>query len=101
LDADLLTAEIGEWLTTRATTAQAPATKRAIAVDGKSLRGSRSNDTTCGSRCPPISIPGYTRTSVSERIEQLEGFGRRSRLDPVKFQAARPPCWMSSLSAVS
>jgi predicted transposase YbfD/YdcC len=46
LDPDLLTAAIGEWLTNRATTAQAPATKRAIAVDGKTLRGSRSSDTT-------------------------------------------------------
>jgi hypothetical protein len=31
----------------------------------------------------------------------VEGFGRRSRLDPVKFQAARPACWVSSWSAVS
>jgi predicted transposase YbfD/YdcC len=43
LDPDLLTAAIGDWLTT---TAQAPATKRAIAVDGKTLRGSRTIDTT-------------------------------------------------------
>jgi predicted transposase YbfD/YdcC len=44
LDPDLLTAAIGDWLTTRATTA--PAAKRAIAVDGKTLRGSRTADTT-------------------------------------------------------
>jgi predicted transposase YbfD/YdcC len=44
LDPDLLTAAISEWLTTRATTA--PAGKRAIAVDGKTLRGSRTADTT-------------------------------------------------------
>jgi predicted transposase YbfD/YdcC len=45
LDADLLTAAIGDWLTTRAATTS-PATKRAIAVDGKTLRGSRTTDTT-------------------------------------------------------
>jgi predicted transposase YbfD/YdcC len=44
LDPDLLTAAIGVWLTARATTA--PAGKRAIAVDGKTLRGSRTADTT-------------------------------------------------------
>lgn len=45
LDPDLLTAAIGDWLTARAATAS-PAAKRAIAVDGKTLRGSRSSDTT-------------------------------------------------------
>jgi predicted transposase YbfD/YdcC len=44
LDPDLLTTAIGDWLTARATTT--PATKRAIAVDGKTLRGSRTSDTT-------------------------------------------------------
>jgi predicted transposase YbfD/YdcC len=44
LDPDLLTAAIGDWLTTRATTT--PAAKRAIAVDGKTLRGSRTADVT-------------------------------------------------------
>src|ERR1700753_3338132 len=43
LDPDLLTAAISDWLTTRATTG--PAGKRAIAVDGKTLRGSRTADT--------------------------------------------------------
>jgi predicted transposase YbfD/YdcC len=45
LDPDLLTAAIGDWLATRAATAL-PAAKRAIAVDGKTLRGSRTTDTT-------------------------------------------------------
>src|SRR4051812_33625567 len=40
MDPDLLTAAIGDWLTTRAAAAQ-PATRRAIAVDGTTLRGSR------------------------------------------------------------
>jgi predicted transposase YbfD/YdcC len=45
LDPDLLTAAIGDWLTARATPST-PATRRAIAVDGKTLRGSRTTDTT-------------------------------------------------------
>jgi predicted transposase YbfD/YdcC len=45
LDPDLLTAAIGDWLATRVATAQ-PAVKRAIAVDGKTLRGSRSSEAT-------------------------------------------------------
>jgi hypothetical protein len=44
LDPDLLTEPISDWLTTRATTA--PAGKRAIAVDGKTLRGPRTADVT-------------------------------------------------------
>jgi predicted transposase YbfD/YdcC len=44
LDPDLLTTAIGDWLTSQATTP--PATKRAIAIDGKTLRGSRTTDTT-------------------------------------------------------
>lgn len=31
----------------------------------------------------------------------VEGFGRRGRLDPVKFHAARPDCWMSLSSGGS
>lgn len=47
LDPDLLTAAIGVWLDGRtATIASTPANRRAIAVDGKSLRGSRTADTT-------------------------------------------------------
>jgi predicted transposase YbfD/YdcC len=45
LDPDLLTAAIGAWLTRRATAGQ-PITRTAIAVDGKTLRGSRTTDTT-------------------------------------------------------
>jgi predicted transposase YbfD/YdcC len=46
LDPDLLTTLIGGWLATRAAAATAPASRRAIAVDGKTLRGSRTADTT-------------------------------------------------------
>jgi hypothetical protein len=49
LDPDLLTAAIGDWLTTRAAT---PAGRRAIAVDGKTLRGSRTVETNAGLRGP-------------------------------------------------
>jgi predicted transposase YbfD/YdcC len=45
LDPDQLTVVIGGWLATRVATSQ-PASKRAIAVDGKTLRGSRTIDTT-------------------------------------------------------
>ena len=44
LDPDLLTAAISGWLAGRVATAQ-PSSGRAIAVDGKTLRGSRSGDT--------------------------------------------------------
>ncbi|MET7951861.1 ISAs1 family transposase [Micromonospora sp. NPDC005324] len=43
LDPDLLTAAANGWLGTR-TVATAPAQRRAIAVDGKTLRGSRTTD---------------------------------------------------------
>jgi predicted transposase YbfD/YdcC len=45
LDPDLLTAAIGAWLTGRAATGQ-PVARTAIAVDGKTLRGSRTTGTT-------------------------------------------------------
>ncbi|MEV0733601.1 ISAs1 family transposase [Polymorphospora sp. NPDC050346] len=44
MDPQLLTAAIGVWLASRATTA-ASTTPQAIAVDGKTLRGSRTTDT--------------------------------------------------------
>jgi predicted transposase YbfD/YdcC len=47
LDPDLLTTAIGVWLASRTpTTTGTSANRRAIAVDGKSLRGSRTADTT-------------------------------------------------------
>ncbi|MGC4788118.1 transposase [Micromonospora sp. DT178] len=45
LDPDLLTAAIGAWLATGAATGRRAAI-RAIAVDGKTLRGSRTTDMT-------------------------------------------------------
>jgi predicted transposase YbfD/YdcC len=45
LDPDLLAAAIGTWLAARIP-APPPGVQRAIAVDGKTLRGSRSGDTT-------------------------------------------------------
>lgn len=43
LDPNLLTAVVSGWLTSRAATAP-PGRRRAVAVDGKTLRGSRSHD---------------------------------------------------------
>jgi hypothetical protein len=45
LDPDLLTAAIGNWLAGRAATGQ-PVARTAIAVDGKTLRGSRTTEAT-------------------------------------------------------
>ena len=45
VDADLLAAAIGTWLATRVST-PAPRSRQAIAVDGKTLRGSRTRDST-------------------------------------------------------
>src|SRR4051795_13488593 len=45
LDPDLLTAAVGDWLAGRAATGR-PTGRTAIAVDGKTLRGSRTTDTT-------------------------------------------------------
>src|SRR2546421_10040867 len=45
IDPDLLAAAIGTWLATRIP-APAPGSRRAIAVDGKTLRGSRTHDPT-------------------------------------------------------
>jgi predicted transposase YbfD/YdcC len=45
LDPDLLTAAISVWLAGRSTDSNTPTQRRAIAVDGKSLRGSRTADT--------------------------------------------------------
>src|SRR3954447_18422508 len=45
LDPDLLTAAIGDWLAGRAATGR-PTRRTAIAVDGKTVRGSRTTDTT-------------------------------------------------------
>lgn len=44
LDPDLLTAAVSGWLAGRVATGQ-PSSRRAVAVDGKTLRGSRSADT--------------------------------------------------------
>ena len=45
LDPDQLAQAVGTWLATRSATTPSPA-RRAIAVDGKTLRGSRTTDTT-------------------------------------------------------
>jgi predicted transposase YbfD/YdcC len=76
LDPDLLTAVIGDWLTTRATAT--PAGKRAIAVDGKTLRGSRSSDTTARhtiAACDQDTGVVLASTDVDGHTNEITRFG--------------------------
>jgi Transposase DDE domain/DDE_Tnp_1-associated len=76
-DPDLLTAAIGDWLTTRATTAR-PAVKRAIAVDGKTLRGSRTTDTTARqvlAACDQDTGIVHASTDVDGHTNEITRFG--------------------------
>ena len=76
LDPDLLTAAIGDWLTVRA--ASAPAGKRAIAVDGKTLRGSRTADTTARhviAACDQDTGVVLASTDVDGKTNEITRFG--------------------------
>jgi predicted transposase YbfD/YdcC len=82
LDPDLLTAAIGDWLTTRATTTppatMQPAAKRAIAVDGKTLRGSRTTDTTARhvlAACDQDTGVVLASTDVDGHTNEITRFG--------------------------
>lgn len=76
LDPDLLTAAIGDWLTARAATPST--TKRAIAVDGKTLRGSRTVDTTAQhvlAACDQDTGVVVASTDVDGKTNEITRFG--------------------------
>jgi predicted transposase YbfD/YdcC len=77
LDPDQLTAVIGGWLATRAATTRAPA-RRAIAVDGKTLRGSRTTDTTARhvlAACDQDTSVVLASTDVDGHTNEITRFG--------------------------
>jgi predicted transposase YbfD/YdcC len=77
VDPDLLTAAIGGWLAARATAAQ-PAGRRAIAVDGKTLRGSRTTDTPARhvlAACDQATGIVLASTDVDGRTNEITHFG--------------------------
>jgi predicted transposase YbfD/YdcC len=77
LDPDLLTAAIGVWLAARAATAP-PTPKRAIAVDGKTLRGSRTTDTTARhvmTACDQDTGIVLASTDVAGHTNEITRFG--------------------------
>lgn len=76
VDPDLLTAAINGWLTSR-TTATPPAGRRAIAVDGKTLRGSRTTDTSARhvlAACDPATGVVLASTDVDGKTNEITGF---------------------------
>ena len=76
LDPDLLTAAVGVWLTGRAQ-ASTPTTRRAIAVDGKTLRGSRTTDTAARhvlAACDQTSGVVLASTDVDGKTNEITRF---------------------------
>ncbi|MGW2622984.1 transposase family protein [Micromonospora taraxaci] len=59
LDPDRLTTAVSGWLAAR-TAATSPAGRRAVAVDGKTMRGSRTTDTAARAAKPPSDHPAGT-----------------------------------------
>jgi predicted transposase YbfD/YdcC len=83
LDPDLLTAAIGVWLAGRAA-AGTPAGRRAIAVDGKSLRGSRTADTAAQhvlAACDQNTKTVLASTDVGNKTNEITRF--RPLLDQI------------------
>lgn len=77
LDPDLLTAAISGWLTSRST-ATPPAGRRAIAVDGKTLRGSRTTDTAAQhvlAACDQATGVVLASTTVDGKTNEITRFG--------------------------
>jgi predicted transposase YbfD/YdcC len=77
LDPQLLTAAIGIWLDGRATAA-ACSGRRAIAVDGKSLRGSRTTDTAARhvmAACDQATSVVLASTDVDGKTNEITRFG--------------------------
>lgn len=76
LDPDLLTAAVSGWLATRAMSTS-PAQRRAIAVDGKTLRGSRTGDTAAQhvlAACDQASGVVLASTDVDGKTNEITRF---------------------------
>ena len=76
MDPQLLTAAIGVWLAARATTGTSSG-RRAIAVDGKSLRGSRTTDTAARhvmAACDQASSVVLASTDVDGKTNEITRF---------------------------
>ncbi|MEV6371356.1 ISAs1 family transposase [Micromonospora musae] len=77
LDPDLLTAAISGWLASRSTATPA-AGRRAIAVDGKTLRGSRTTDTAAQhvlAACDQTTGVVLASTTVNGKTNEITRFG--------------------------
>ncbi|MEU4338082.1 ISAs1 family transposase [Micromonospora lupini] len=77
LDPDQLTQAVGAWLATRSATTPSPA-RRAIAVDGKTLRGSRTTDTTARhvlAACDQATGVALASTDVDGKASEISRFG--------------------------
>jgi len=82
IDPDLLAAAIGTWLAARIP-APAPGGRRAVAVDGKTLRGSRTVTARLGTFSPPpITTPASCWPAPT------------STPRPTRSPAS-PPCWIT------
>ncbi|MDG9674666.1 transposase family protein [Micromonospora sp. DH14] len=90
LDPRLLTAAIGLWLAGRATTSAATG-RRAIAVDGKSLRGSRTTDAAARhvmAACDQVSSVVLADTDVDGKTNEITRFQPRDSDMPVDVRVA-------------
>ncbi|GID91404.1 hypothetical protein Adi01nite_08160 [Amorphoplanes digitatis] len=78
MDPQLLTTAIGVWIGGRATAGTSPSGRRAIAVDGKSLRGSRTTDTAARhvmAACDQASSVILASTDVDGKTNEITRFG--------------------------
>jgi predicted transposase YbfD/YdcC len=76
LDPDLLTTAVATWLTSRVTAV--PVSRRAIAVDGKALRGSRTPDTAAEhtmAACDQATGVVLASTDVNGKTNEITRFG--------------------------
>ncbi|MBQ0905238.1 ISAs1 family transposase, partial [Micromonospora sp. U21] len=81
LDPDLLTAAVSGWLSTRAMTTS-PAERRAIAVDGKTLRGSRN----CNTAAQHVLAACDQATGVVLASTDVDGKTNEMRFQPLLDQ---------------
>ncbi|WP_202970641.1 ISAs1 family transposase [Saccharothrix sp. ALI-22-I] len=75
MDPDLLTTAVGTWLASRVTAA--PASRRAVAVDGKALRGSRTLDTAAEytmAACDQVTGVVLAGTDVDGKTNEITRF---------------------------